>query len=168
MSDHFTLDFCCDLRGELTATERSTLEYLVRGGVAPPPVLPEHPYFERGLTEYPNWRAYKGFEPGQFNSTLWVRGGQPGAELLGLSLRLPSLKIEAMYEDALPYLTWLATLSESHGFAGHTFCEETRRLGSLLFIFERELYVDFEPKPAPISCVTGSKWTGPLDEGPQD
>lgn len=143
MSSHYTVDFSMDLRRDLSVVEEEVLRYLIEEGYSEKPIeFPSHNFFKNGLPKSPYWYSYRNFPAGPFISSIWERGQDAHGRYYGLCLRLPSLKLEDIYEDFLGSCVWLATLSDSSGFVGSVWKEEHRELHTLLFIYDSELYID--------------------------
>ena len=155
MSSYYTIDFEMDLRRDLSEVEDSALQYLIHGNAGTPTELPTHRFFKDGLPKFPYWYSYRDFPSGPFVSSIWEHGRDTKGAFKKLCLRLPSQKQEGFYEQFLEFGTWLATLSTSNGFVGSVREEGIEKLSALIFIYNCELYIDFEPKYDPKSMVSG-------------
>ena len=142
MSQHFTFSLSIEIENNLSPEEVAVIEYLFGENSFIPESLPRHYYFEHGIPEKPYLRQYRDFTENSYSATAWLQNNSQNKLVRRfIELRLPSKKIEEIYEISLPFASWLATISCKSGFVGSFSLEDAVDFNPvLLFIYKRELY----------------------------
>jgi hypothetical protein len=151
MASHFQADLTFDLRSDIDVLDRQALAFLVDGSGDLPSVLPAHRFFrEPDIPMQPLRTGYEKFPDGAVVSMTWVRGMfSTTEEQRQLCLRLPSLRLETLYDSLIYMVDWLATLSATKGFIGTVHEEDSGELVWVLFALDGRLHIAFDPKLEP-------------------
>jgi hypothetical protein len=157
MSAHYTFSFMAELDSSLSSEDIAVVEYLLGDKTTAPETLPKHSYFKHGLPISPYAQQYRDFSEDFYSAVMRVEHDQQeNVAWRVIDLKLPSQKLEGIYEDCLPLVSWLASLSCTSGLVG-SFVEENVQCSNamLLFIYQRELYMGSEAEVH--SFLTGNK-----------
>ncbi|PWQ99550.1 hypothetical protein [Leucothrix arctica] len=108
-----------------------------------PNLVKEHNYFESALSNYPFGFQYRDFPKESYISQAWIEKDTLGEVTRhAINLYIPNQKLESIYEDCLPFLSWLASVSATSGYVGSYRNESIDDFAPvLLFIYQGELYM---------------------------
>ena len=153
MSSHYTFSLSIRLRASLTLEEVSALVYIVNGDGEAPTQLPSHFYFQK-LRDLDFRKQYRDFPTGSYHSNFWERREEGEIVEYGVSLLLPSQKLEGVYGELFELAQWLATISTSIGHVGSITCEDDGEgIPTLLFVRNNQLCVASPSDDMAISAV---------------
>lgn len=143
MSTTYQFSFHANIRVDLPTNAVAALDELLGETVKPSSTLPEHQFFSDGLPSRRFRKSHSGFPPEAYACSVWVERDNVGNICRrGVNLQFPSEKLEGVYEDCLPFASWLANISACDGFVGSFHQAETVDLNpTLLFIFRQQLYL---------------------------
>ena len=143
MSRHYVFSLSTDLDTDLPAETIDAIAYILGGDHDAPESLPQHSFFQQGFQRRSYKMQYGNFPKESYSSELWAEKNSRGEiTRRAVNLRLPSLKLEEIYGNCLPFASWLATISYRSGYVGSFNGEDFEDFEpTLLFFYEAELYV---------------------------
>ncbi|WP_130537469.1 hypothetical protein [Thiomicrorhabdus indica] len=125
MSTHYNLLLSLPLNIPSAVEHSAVLEFVLNGHDVPPTHFPNHPFFENFNPIYRFHNSYKSFVSGAWKSEFWLEQDSSGRFCnAGVNLCLPGNKLEGVWEDTLPLVHWLASMSSVNRAVGIVVAEE--------------------------------------------
>lgn len=143
MSSSYKFTFQIDLELGLQTDSVAVIDYLLRQTDALPKTLPDHSFFSHGLPSRRFGLTYASFPSQAYSSLRWRERNTNGDIIRhAIDLLFPSEKLEGIYEECLPFASWLASLSISNGFVGAFHQTDLADFNpTLLFLRDQDLYM---------------------------
>jgi len=143
MSNHYIFRFNADLRLSLSDQERAVIDFKLGSKPNDNTAQGKKAFADCGFSDAPFGFQYREYPAESYRCKLWiVKDDNGGNERLSIDLKLPGKKLEEIYEECLPFASWLACRSLSSGLVG-SIGEEAPgdSKPTQLFIFADELYL---------------------------
>ena len=137
MANHYKLCLSFELRKELLANEKASLDHFINNRGAISSDLPIHDFFlkENNKNLVPIPSLYKNFVAGEYYSEYWIRDNSHGVTLL-----LPGIRdLEGWYQR-LKFVDWLCSMSQRDCYLGCISQEYDDFSTSLLYSIKNKLY----------------------------
>lgn len=143
MSAHYNLLLSLPLEISLAVDNSSVLDFVFNNNSSEPTDFPDHPFFENfnPIDRFHN--SYKDFVSGAWKSDFWIQKDPSGNVCnAGINLCLPGNKLEGVWQDTLPLIHWLASMSSAKGAVGIVVAEDfSDDEPMVLIVCDRKLFI---------------------------
>ncbi|TCK08650.1 hypothetical protein [Marinobacterium mangrovicola] len=143
MSAHYNLLLSLPLNISSAVEHSSVLEFVLNKNSSQPANFPNHPFFEKFNPIYRFHNSYKGIVSGAWKSEAWLEKAPNGNVCnAGVNLCLPGNKLEGVWQDTLPLIHWLASMSSAQGAVGIVVAEDlSEDEPMVLFVRRSKLFI---------------------------
>lgn len=157
MGFYYTIQLKLEFIDNLSSVEEEMLRFVLGISSEVPGKFPGHSYFDNrkgAVHVLPG--GYSCFNEGEYVCCHWGVADAAKNGERGVNLYLPGLKDDYVWE-IVELLSWVATLSSSHGFVGFKVSEYVDWGVTLFYVKEKKLFIA-DAKPCELAAFdTGEK-----------
>ncbi|OYD21012.1 hypothetical protein [Oceanimonas baumannii] len=143
MSSHYSVLLSLPLSVSSAVEHCSVLEFIFNEQGLQPDHFPDHSFFENFNPEFRFHNSYRNMVSGSWKSAYWLEQDASGKVFkAGVNLTLPGKKLEEVWQDTLPLVHWLASISTAQGAVGIVVAEDTDDdKPMVLFVRDSRLFI---------------------------